>query len=414
MKILHTADWHLGKEWRGVDRTPDLENYVIPEIVDIALQNKVRLFVIAGDIFEGLNRDSLRQCASLLRRPFRALLEAGVHIALIPGNHDNLPLFRLLEAALDINPLSANARLVIFTEPSAQRFDGLQVLGVPYLTLASFRGWFAGQNAALPVESDLQNKTLTDLYERTIRSLKRNNLAPGAPALLVGHFAVSGASLRPGEDASERGYAGFETSYARDLSVNCEALLNNSQVPQYNALGHMHRGQKIPATSAPTLYSGAPDRFDRGEIDYQPSVLVVDLPDHGRAETTRVPIASATPFMKQTVASREDLIALASQLGGSARRVLGDLVISVSDLAAYPPLRDEAYELFPRLKQANTVRPQALNTSALEKFETSSDYTRVADYRAVFNEFFDTYSGEERTALARALGKIQEELKDED
>jgi DNA repair exonuclease SbcCD nuclease subunit len=66
MRVLHTADWHVGKEWRGVDRTPDLTDYVIPEIVDIALRERVELAVIAGDILDGFGRSSLDLCAKLL------------------------------------------------------------------------------------------------------------------------------------------------------------------------------------------------------------------------------------------------------------------------------------------------------------------------------------------------------------
>ena len=51
MKILHTADWHLGKK---IDRFSRIEEQclVMEEIVQIADQHKVDAVIIAGDLFD--------------------------------------------------------------------------------------------------------------------------------------------------------------------------------------------------------------------------------------------------------------------------------------------------------------------------------------------------------------------------
>lgn len=416
MRILHTSDWHLGKEWYGVSRTPDLTDHVIPEIVDIALRNQVDLLVVAGDLLEGFGRESLKQCSALLRQPIRQLLEAGVNVAVIPGNHDSWPLFRLLEAALDVNPLTRPARLVVFTQPRLHNFGQVQVLGIPYLPLQSFSRWLADQGIDLPVEADLQNQTLSVQFESVIQSLKQHRLDGRRPALLIGHFAVSGSRMTPATDGDERSYAGYETSYARDLVINRDTLLNSDQVPQYNALGHMHLGQRVLETVVPTFYAGAPDRFDRGEVGYQPHVLIVDLPEVGTADTGEVPITSATVFLKERVSCSADLQAIAERLGAeSSRRALGDLTIRVDDATEYPALRDEAYELFPRLREANTVRLDSPDAPSAPKFETTTDYSQIADPRAVFNDYFSRdFMEADRPHLFRALDSILEELAHED
>jgi DNA repair exonuclease SbcCD nuclease subunit len=415
MRFLHTADWHLGREWHGIDRTPDLRDHVIPEIVDIALDNHVGLVVVAGDILEGFGRRSLQLCSMLLRRPIKKLLQAGVHVALIPGNHDNSALFRLLQAALDISPLSETGQLVIFTEPGDHRFGPIQVLGMPYLTLRNFASWLTEQRTSVPVEGDLQNQTLSLLVENTILALKHQCLTVGCPAVLLGHFAVSGTSLTTDDVGDARPYAGFETSYARDLVVSRDALLNSDQTPQYNALGHMHRAQQVPETVVPTYYAGAPERFDRGEADYEPRVLVVDLPESGAPQVASVSIDSATPFIREMISSREELLALADRVGQDlSHRALGDLTIKVADLVDYPPLRDEAYDLFPRLREANTVRPDSPETRATVRFEASSDYARIADHTVVFRDYFKQFAEEDRPHLSKALDTILEELADED
>jgi hypothetical protein len=166
----------------------------------------------------------------------------------------------------------------------------------------------------------------------------------------------------------------------------------------------------------PTHYAGAPERFERGEEGYQPRVLLVDLPEKGSVEVTSIPTNSATPFVKETISDLTELRSLADRLGPEmSRRVLGDLVVKVEDMADYPRLRDEAYELFPRLKEANTVRPEAPDTGIPVRFEATSDYTKIADPRAVFDDYFESgFSEEEIPRLRGALDNILAELEHAD
>lgn len=54
MKILHTADWHLGKR---LDRFSRLEEQiqVMEEIIAIADQENTDLVLVAGDLFDNFN-----------------------------------------------------------------------------------------------------------------------------------------------------------------------------------------------------------------------------------------------------------------------------------------------------------------------------------------------------------------------
>jgi DNA repair exonuclease SbcCD nuclease subunit len=197
--------------------------------------------------------------------------------------------------------------------------------------------------------------------------------------------------------------------------ISRTALLNSDQIPQYNALGHMHRGQCVPETVAPTYYAGAPDRFERGEEEYEPSILLVNLPDRGVVEVDSMPLKETTPFISKVIGDRNELVALADSLGETASaRALGDLVIRVDDIADYPPLRDEAYQFFPRLKEANTVRPEEPESAMPVKFETTADYAQVSNPRMVFDEFFSGgFSEDQVPHLQRALDTILGELTDE-
>ncbi|MCL2483956.1 MAG: exonuclease subunit SbcD, partial [Firmicutes bacterium] len=50
MKILHTADWHLGKKVNGISRL-DEQKAILQELIGIVEKNSVDVVLVAGDIF---------------------------------------------------------------------------------------------------------------------------------------------------------------------------------------------------------------------------------------------------------------------------------------------------------------------------------------------------------------------------
>ena len=51
MKVLHTADWHMGKKLHGYDLLPD-QAYILDQILKIAKEEIVEAIVIAGDLYD--------------------------------------------------------------------------------------------------------------------------------------------------------------------------------------------------------------------------------------------------------------------------------------------------------------------------------------------------------------------------
>jgi exonuclease SbcD len=54
IKLLHTADWHLGKHLEGYSRLEEQKKF-INELVDIVEENEVDLVLISGDIYDTFN-----------------------------------------------------------------------------------------------------------------------------------------------------------------------------------------------------------------------------------------------------------------------------------------------------------------------------------------------------------------------
>src|SRR6185312_12476292 len=85
MRLLHTADWHVGKQLRGASRA-DEHRAVLDEVVAVAGANEVDLVIVAGDLFE-----TAAPAPEAQGIVFDALLRlAGkAEVVVIAGNHDN-------------------------------------------------------------------------------------------------------------------------------------------------------------------------------------------------------------------------------------------------------------------------------------------------------------------------------------
>ena len=87
MKILHTADWHLGKKTDDLDRSEELKD-VLAQIVSIAREKEVDMVIIAGDVYDSFVPSS--DAENLFYRTISELSNDGnTAVVVISGNHDD-------------------------------------------------------------------------------------------------------------------------------------------------------------------------------------------------------------------------------------------------------------------------------------------------------------------------------------
>ena len=100
MKILHTADWHLGDRLGRIDRTQDLRR-AVERIARYCEMEAVDVLLVAGDLFSELARpDGLRDAIHHLQGTFEPFLHQGGTILTLTGNHDNENFCQTLRAAM--------------------------------------------------------------------------------------------------------------------------------------------------------------------------------------------------------------------------------------------------------------------------------------------------------------------------
>src|SRR3954470_22750832 len=86
MKILHTADWHLGDRLGRIDRTADLQR-AVERVAQYCKDEQTEVLLIAGDLFSELSRpEGLRQSIAHFRATFGDFLLNGGTVVAITGN----------------------------------------------------------------------------------------------------------------------------------------------------------------------------------------------------------------------------------------------------------------------------------------------------------------------------------------
>jgi DNA repair protein SbcD/Mre11 len=266
MRFVHTADWHLGRLFHGVNLTED-QAHILDQFVALVKDCKPDAILIAGDIYDravpppeavGLLDDVLS----------RLILGLKVPVILIAGNHDSPHRLGFGSRLL------AGQRLHIFGSFFEEmkpviiedHAGPVYIYGVPYAEPPVVREY-------LQCES-IQNHdaAMVALVDR----LRRVHPA-GRRSVLVAHTFVVG---------------GLECESERPLSVGGAGAVDCARFEgiDYVALGHLHRPQSVKKDSI--QYSGSLLKYSFSEANHTKSVSLVEMDAKGHC---RVENISLTP-----------------------------------------------------------------------------------------------------------------------
>lgn len=322
VKILHTADWHVGRAIRGRSRA-DEHRAVLREITTIAEREQVDLIAVAGDIF-----DVVAPTAESEEIVYQALLALAriAPIVMVAGNHDN---WRRLDA---VAPLLELGRVHVVARPTKPEDGGVVRIET--------RSGETARVAMLPFVTQRGIVSASDLmaleaYEHSGKYAERlgailARLTEGITTddvnLVVAHLMVAEGVLGGGERSAHTIFDYWVPAGAFNGALS------------YVALGHLHRPQRIPA-AAPIWYAGSPMQLDFGESEDEKVVIVVEAAPGKPASVTRVPLRSGR-CLKQLRGTLEALEALAGTTGDCYLKI-------ILEEPARAGLADRVRELFP-------------------------------------------------------------------
>jgi DNA repair protein SbcD/Mre11 len=295
MRILHTADWHLGDRLGRIDRTQDLRR-AVERIGRYCREEQVDVLLVAGDLFSELARpDGLRESIEHWQTVFHDFLAGGGTILTLTGNHDNENFCRTLTHVMNLAAPTVGepgehvppGRLYLATEPTllrlADRRDGfdVQFLLLPYPTPARYLRDEAVQKYSSPEE---KNQRLMTAFVEALRRIQSHpKFDRSCPTVLGAHVNVSGATIGP--------------SLFR-LAEQDDVVIPAGELPAefaYVALGHVHKPQALGGREH-VRYAGSIERMDLGETADQKSVVVFDIGPKGLTDSPRLLPLEATPI----------------------------------------------------------------------------------------------------------------------
>lgn len=396
LKIIHTADWHLGQTFFGYDREEEHDAF-LNWLVDTLAEQQTDVLLIAGDVFDVANPS-----ASAQRRFFHFLKEANrrnphLQVIVVAGNHDSaarlespIPLLEELNTSI--------VGIIRRTESGEIDFDSLMIplynkekkregwcLAVPYLRQGDYPAPEEGHDTYIAGI----NRMYRQLYD--FADARRQ---PGEALVAMGHLHATGAELSD-DDRSERIIMGGLESVSSDTFD--EGLA-------YTALGHIHKAQRIGGREN-LRYSGSPLPMSFSETNYRHQVVAVTVENGclSDVEPLPVPLFAALHRIPEQPASPEEVV---EQLAGLrvANQEEGDEparwpYVEVRVLLTEPDpgfrhrveeaLVDKAVRLtsivpsYPKREEADTVRPLSYN-----------DLQRIAPLDMLKHAFTSKYGGE--------------------
>jgi len=298
MKILHTADWHLGKNLEGQSRIQEQELFAA-DFVRMAKEQKADVIVIAGDIYDSVNPPARAEL--LFYDTLKKLSPDGERlIIVIAGNHDNPD--RLVAAG----PLAMEHGIVMSGVPGTVILPGKY--GKHKLT-ESGAGYFKAEIACMngrkeklvcamvpyPSEKRMSEVIYRDQedekeaafdygarMEQLFRDLE-THFEEGSVNLLCAHLFAMG-SISAGSE--------------RSLSLGNSYLIDGDILPKradYIALGHIHKKQVVPHTEGRAQYAGAPLHYHRSETGFQNVCLLAET-GQGELQVTELPVSVYKPI----------------------------------------------------------------------------------------------------------------------
>ncbi len=281
MKLLHTADWHLGKRLYGVDRR-DEAVAALAELAALAADERVDAVLMAGDLLDRRVMD-----AEPLGDTLRALeaLADTAPVLVVVGNHDDPGLWTALAPYLERRRIHVAGR----ARPPAEAVRTVETASGPLH--AALLPWpDPGRFVADLGEAVAETKrSYADQVARVLalyaEEVTRRQAAEGGAGVLVAHLMVDGAVGGGGE---------------RELTMGITYAVSPHAVPtglDYVALGHVHKPQAVPGVAVPARYSGSPMAIDFSEDNHGKTACLVHI-ERARTTVREVALEASRPLVR--------------------------------------------------------------------------------------------------------------------
>ena len=273
MRILHTADWHIGHRLYERSRIEEHHQF-LDWLLTTIQENTVDVLLVAGDIFDTALPSS--EATNLYYQfLFRLYRETHAHAIITAGNHDSptrlaAPREFLKMGRVHVVGAASEPAECVFTLPSEN--PSVAIAAVPYLSESELSHISFETE---PERAERYRERLKVFYRQCVECMP-----PDLPKILMGHLFVHGGKMGNSE---------------RNIQIGGATAIQISDFPDdvaYVALGHLHRPHAISGASYPLQYAGSPLPLRFNEASYRKKVYLLDVPISGdvRVEEIEIPV----------------------------------------------------------------------------------------------------------------------------
>lgn len=308
MKILHTADWHLGKR---LDRFSRLEEQILvmDEIVQIADEQNVDLVLVAGDLFDNFNPSV--EAIELFYKTLKRLSQNGKRpVIAISGNHDSP---YLIDAP---DPLARECGIILIGHPKAKvtpfeledfeisnSVEGMielklknhdfpiRIVHTAFANEIRLKEYF-GEN-----KEDALNKVLAENWATIADEFCDEN----GVNILTTHLYMNkrGAPILEEPDGE------------KPIKIGNADLIYSDTIPpqiQYTALGHLHAFRNIGTEEKPVVYSSSPLCYSFSEAGQTKYVSIIEAKPNQNVSYEKIALKNGKSLVRKTFDEVENAI----------------------------------------------------------------------------------------------------------
>lgn len=268
MKIIHTADWHMGQTFFGYDRTEEHQAFFDWLSTQIKEQ-EIDALLIAGDIFDVANPSAQAQKQFYRFMKNITTDNPGLQIVVIAGNHDSAT--RLETPVPLLEGLDIHIRGGIKRDETG-RIDTEDLIINLHERKGNGRVWcmaipYLRQGDYPPPETQDGSYAagIKNMYETVYREIGQRKV-PEDAIIAMGHLQAANCALSE-DDGSERLLIGGLEGIPADTF--------NPGIT-YTALGHIHREQRVGKREN-VRYSGSPLPMSFAEENYRHGVILLEI-----------------------------------------------------------------------------------------------------------------------------------------
>ncbi|GAA0312559.1 exonuclease SbcCD subunit D [Oceanobacillus oncorhynchi subsp. oncorhynchi] len=373
MKLIHTADWHLGKLVQGVYMTED-QACILDQFVEAVEKENPDAVIIAGDLYDRAVPPV--EAVDLLDKTLdRIVNQLGIPVLAIAGNHDSPGRLHFGSRLMKekgyhiIGQLSESIQPVVLSD----EFGEVHFHLIPYADPSVVKALFQ--------EGDIRNHQDANAF--LVKQIKEN-MDEAARHVYVGHAFVT-----PFGETEEN-----TSDSERPLSIGGAEHVDAHLFTDfhYTALGHLHQAHHV--LDEKIRYSGSILKYSLSEEHHQKGYLVVELGEEGNVQVEK----------KKLIPKRE-IRSIKMKMEDIYREPRSEDYVFVQLLDELPVLSpmEKVRSIFPNAMHVERVRTTSGVTQQKENQAPKTSLSEMELFDAFYQEVTDKEATEEMNEIMKEL-----------